>query len=90
MSTKRFLSKREVRDRVKISYAEIARREKKGKFPQRVRLGGYPNSRAVWVEAEIDAWIDQQIAVGRVASPSKEQGLVSTAKLLLPYNAITP
>lgn len=62
MSTKRFLSKRQVRDKVLISYAEIARREKKGKFPMRHRLGDYPTSRAVWLESDIDAWIDVQIA----------------------------
>ena len=39
----RFLSKSEVRDRVKLSYAEIARREKDGRFPKRLRLGSYRN-----------------------------------------------
>jgi predicted DNA-binding transcriptional regulator AlpA len=59
---KRFLSKKEVRDRIKLSYAEIARREHAGRFPKRLRLGNYPNSRAVWVEAEVLAWMDEQIA----------------------------
>ena len=36
MSEKRFLSKSEVREKVKLSYAEIARREKKMKFPTRL------------------------------------------------------
>ena len=60
MSTKRWLSKVEVRDKIKLSYAEIARREKQGRFPTRLRLGDYPNSRAVWWEHEIDAWMDNQ------------------------------
>src|SRR5262245_13138335 len=60
--TKRFLSKAEVRDKVKLSYAEIARREKAGKFPPRLRLGNYQSSRAVWLEEMIDAWMEQQIA----------------------------
>ena len=60
--TKRFLSKAEVRDKVKLSYAEIARREKAGKFPRRLRLGHYQSSRAVWLEEDIDAWMDEQIA----------------------------
>jgi predicted DNA-binding transcriptional regulator AlpA len=66
---KRFLSKKEVRDKVKLSYAEVARREKAGKFPMRLRLGNYPNSRAVYVEEDIDAWMDEQIAA-RDASAS--------------------
>ena len=58
----RFLSKAEVRDRVKLSYAEIARREKDGRFPKRLRLGCYRSSRAVWVEIEIDEWIAAWVA----------------------------
>ena len=58
----RFLSKAQVRDRVQLSYAEIARREKAGKFPMRLRLGSYRNSRAVWLEIEIDTWMLAQIA----------------------------
>jgi predicted DNA-binding transcriptional regulator AlpA len=64
-NTKRFLSKKEVRDRIKLSYAEIARREKAKKFPPRLRLGNYPNSRAVWLEQDIEAWMDEQIAAQR-------------------------
>ena len=59
---KRFLSKKEVHDKIKLSFAEIARREKTGRFPKRLRLGNYPNSRAVWIEEDIDAWMDEQIA----------------------------
>lgn len=58
----RFLSKSEVRDRVKLSYAEIARREKDGRFPRRLRLGGYRNSRTVWLESEIEAHLQALIA----------------------------
>ena len=68
MSTKRFLSKKEVRDKVKLSDAEIARRERKLKFPSRLRLGDFKTSRAVWLEDEIDAWIDDQIARRRIDS----------------------
>ena len=59
----RFLSKAEVRDRVKFSYAEIARREKDGRFPKRLRLGNYRNSRTVYVEEEIDIWITDWVAL---------------------------
>ena len=63
--TKRFLSKSEVRDRVKLSYTEIARRVKAGTFPKPIRLGTHRTSRTVWLESEIDAWIDDQIQRSR-------------------------
>lgn len=56
--SKRFLSKKEVRDKVKLSYTEIARRVKAGKFPMPLRLGSHRTSRTVWWEHEIDAWMD--------------------------------
>ena len=68
MSKRRFLSKSEVRDKVKLSYSEIARREKRLKFPMRLRLGTHRNSRSVWLEDEIDAWMDEQIARQRLDS----------------------
>ncbi len=54
----RLLSKKEVRDRVVYSFAHIARMEKAGQFPSRVRLG---QNRVAWVEDEIDDWIKQRI-----------------------------
>jgi hypothetical protein len=39
---KRFLSKAEVRDKVKLSYAEIARREKAGKISNEVSFRELP------------------------------------------------
>ena len=68
MSKRRFLSRREVRDKIKLSYSEITRREKRLKFPQRLRLGTHRNSRTVWLEDEIDAWMDEQIARQRLDS----------------------
>ena len=59
--TKRFLSKSEVKDKVKLSYTEIARRVKAGKFPMPLRLGSHRTSRTVYVESEVDTWIDDQI-----------------------------
>ena len=58
----RFLSKPEVRDRVKLSYAEISRREKDGRFPKRLRLGSYRTSRSVWLESEIEAHLQELVA----------------------------
>ena len=57
---KRFLSKAEVRDKVKLSYTEIARRVKKGAFPKPMRLGPHRTSRTVWWEHEIEVWMDGQ------------------------------
>jgi len=65
-----FLSKAEVRAMVKLSYAETARREKDGRFPQRIPLGDYPNSRRVYRRSEIQAWIRQQIVRARGADAS--------------------
>ena len=68
MSERRFLSKAEVRDRVKLSHSEIARREKRMQFPTRLRLGTHRNSRSVWIEDEINQWIEEQIARQRIGS----------------------
>jgi prophage regulatory protein len=45
-----------------LSRSTIYLREAEGSFPRRVSLGG----RAVgWVEAEVEAWLDQQIERSR-------------------------
>ena len=63
--TKRFLSKSEVRAKVNLSYTEIARRVKAGKFPMPLRLGSHRTSRTVFVESEVDNWMDDQIQRNR-------------------------
>lgn len=59
--TKRFLSKAEVKAKIKLSYTHTKRLVDAGKFPKPLRLGPYQTSRTVYVEAEVDAWMDQQI-----------------------------
>ena len=54
----RILSKRDVKALVLYSPQHIARLEKAGQFPQRVRLG--PN-RVGWVEEEVLDWLQQRI-----------------------------
>ena len=56
--SKRFLSKKEVRDRIKLSYTHTARLVKVGEFPKPLRLGPYPTSRTVWWEHEVEAWME--------------------------------
>ena len=55
----RLLSKRQVREIVLYCPQHIARLEKAGTFPKRVRLG---QSRVGWVEQEVLDWLAQRIA----------------------------
>ncbi len=55
----RILTRAQVRDRVSISFAEIARREARGEFPKRIQIS--PN-RVGWLEDEIDDFITMLIA----------------------------
>ena len=43
------------------SAAHIARLEAKGLFPKRLKPGGVPNAKALWVAEEIDLWIEARI-----------------------------
>jgi predicted DNA-binding transcriptional regulator AlpA len=55
----RLLSRKQVREIVTISFAEIARREKRGDFPKKVRLS---QNRIAYVEEEIQRYIADLIA----------------------------
>ena len=43
-----------------LSFAHIDRLEKRGKFPRRIKLGRFRESRVVWRYNEIVAWIDER------------------------------
>ena len=58
----RFLSKRQVRELTTLSFTQIDQLEAAGKFPKRMRLGNYPNSRVVWLEEEILEWMRERVA----------------------------
>ena len=58
----RFLNKRQVRELTTLSFTQIDRLEDAGKFPKRMRLGNYPNSRVVWLEEEILEWMRERVA----------------------------
>ena len=55
----KFLSKKQVREKVLYCPAHIARLEAAGKFPKRVQLGP---GRVGWVEEEIEEWMRVRIA----------------------------
>jgi predicted DNA-binding transcriptional regulator AlpA len=56
----RFLTKKQVREKTTLSYAEIDRREHRLKFPKRHRLSEAPRGRVVWWEHEVDEWMRSQ------------------------------
>lgn len=55
---KRMLSKKMLRALVLYSPQHIARLEKAGKFPKRVKLG---QNRVGWIEEEVLDWLQQRI-----------------------------
>ena len=54
----RILSKRQLREMVLYSPQHIARLEKAGKFPKRVKLG---QARVGWIESEVLDWLQKRI-----------------------------
>jgi prophage regulatory protein len=54
----RILSKRQLREVVLYSPQHIARLEKAGKFPKRVKLG---QARVGWIESEVLDWLQERI-----------------------------
>jgi prophage regulatory protein len=65
-----FLRLPDVKARTGLSRSTIYLRVSEGKFPSPVALGG----RAVgWVEAELDSWIEDQIASSRQAAREGEK-----------------
>ena len=55
----RLLSKRQVKELALYSSQHIARLEKAGQFPKRVKLG--PN-RVSWVESEVLEWLEERLS----------------------------
>ena len=52
------LSKKQLKDMVHYSPQHIARLEKAGKFPKRVRLGA---NRDGWVKSEVLDWLEERL-----------------------------
>lgn len=59
---KRFVSMKVVQQLTSYSRTHIARLEKAGKFPQRVRLSPHPRGRMAWVESEVIDWMQQRMS----------------------------
>lgn len=56
---KQLICKKELTKLVKYSSQHIARLEKAGCFPKRLRLG---QNRVAWLLAEVEEWIDERLA----------------------------
>ena len=56
-----FFSKKQLRELVLLSATQIARLERRKKFPRRVRLGLLRNSRVGWPKDEVNAWVQAKI-----------------------------
>jgi len=56
---KQLIDKKELTKLVKYSPQHIARLEKAGQFPKRLRLG---QNRVAWMLAEVEAWIEERLA----------------------------
>ena len=55
---KQLIDKKELVNLVKYSAQHIARLEKAGSFPKRVRLG---QNRVAWLLSEVEDWIDERL-----------------------------
>ncbi len=64
----KFLSKKQVRDLISLSFASIDRMEQSGNFPKRRRLG---QLRVIWIEDEIQEWM-ARVAVEGTRGNSSE------------------
>lgn len=67
--TRKLVSKKELKSiyGVPYSFAHIARLEAAGRFPSRVKLGA---CRVAWVAEEVEAWIEERIAIRAQSTPS--------------------
>ncbi len=59
------LRKEEVSEKVGYTTVHISKLAKEGKFPPPVKLGQGPKARVVWVESEVDAWLEERVAESR-------------------------
>lgn len=65
----RFLSKKQVSQKIGLSRTEIDRKEAAGKFPKRVQVG----FRVFWVEEEVEGWMQRLIERRNHAAPDRDR-----------------
>ncbi len=74
----RFLSKKQVKALITLSFAQIDRLEAAGTFPKRIRLG---QNRVCWIEDEVLEWMKRQIS---------KRGKPTDAPISIPFEVIPP
>lgn len=67
--TQKLVTKKELRSiyGVPYSFQHIARLERAGQFPKRIKLG---QCRVAWLSEEVAAWIDERVANRETTPPS--------------------
>lgn len=64
VSTKRILTYPKLREKIVYTRQHLARLEKLGLFPKRIRYGA---NRVGWLESEVDGWIEARAAERQAA-----------------------
>lgn len=62
--SKRFINLPAVEDKTALKKSSIYAKVKTGDFPAPIKMG----ARTVWIESEIDKWLDAQVAAWREKS----------------------
>ena len=61
----KILRKEQVSEKVGYTTVHISRLAKEGKFPSPIKLGPGLKARVVWIESEIDEWLEDRVAESR-------------------------
>lgn len=66
--TQKLVTKKELRSIYGVPYSvqHIARLERAGRFPKRIKLG---QCRVAWLAEEVEAWIEERVANRNTTSP---------------------
>ena len=67
----RLINKKQLKELVPYSNSTIARMEKKGQFPQRIKLGA---NRVAWILSEVMSWIEAKKSASRPSLAPKTGG----------------
>jgi prophage regulatory protein len=59
--SKRFINLQAVEDKTALKKSSIYAKVKAGEFPAPIKMG----ARTVWIESEVDSWLDAQVAAWR-------------------------